>query len=294
MMKTATTVAQLSDALGEWVAAGEPYAFVPTMGALHAGHVALVRHAQQAYRHVVVSIFVNPTQFDRAADLERYPRREAADAALLEEAGVGVLFLPSADVVYPAHYVTPPQPGLGGLDLRYEGAMRPGHFAGVIQVVRRLVQLVRPAAMFLGQKDAQQVAVLRRAAAEESWNLDIVTVPTVREPSGLAMSSRNRQLSPQGLSRASTLHAVLRDAARALRGGTPPSVVSLSAKRALSDAGMDPEYLDCVDPESLTPVGDDAASIATGPGVLLVAAAWIEGVRLIDNLRVGGPDAPPA
>lgn len=282
-MHVATTRPALADLLAAWRAAGHAWAFVPTMGALHAGHLALCRAAAAAYPRVIASVFVNPTQFDRPDDLARYPRQPERDAEALAEAGVHALFLPPVREVYPPdEEVTRALPDLGGLDARYEGAARPGHFAGVVQVVRRLVHLVRPAAMFMGQKDAQQVAVLRRAAARESWPLDIVTVPTVREPSGLAMSSRNAQLSPAARDRAAAINAALEAAALAWDRGATADAIAASAKTRLTAAGLDPEYVDIVRADTFEGAGD-VGKADVEHAVLIVVVAWLEGVRLIDN-----------
>ncbi len=285
-MTIAETRTDLDSALAEWRGAGLAYAFVPTMGALHLGHIHLVLEARKAYDKVVVSIFVNPTQFDRAEDLERYPRQVATDAKKLLDAGADVLFVPTVAEVYPPDAKTPPLPDLGGLDTRYEGEMRPGHFAGVVQVVRRLVELVQPAAMYMGQKDAQQVAVLRRAASVEAWPVEIVAVPTIREDSGLAMSSRNAQLSTDGFAEASQLYAALVQAAQQWSDGGDASSIGLSAKHRLSAAGFTPEYFDLVNAADFSALDEGATVDDANRPLLWVVVAWYEGVRLIDNLPV--------
>ena len=296
-MHTATTRRRLRALTEAWRRDGLEWAFVPTMGALHDGHLALVRAALAEFPRVVASVFVNPTQFDRADDLARYPRQPARDAELLAGAGAHALFLPSVEEVYPDPAApAPPTPDLGGLGDRYEGAARPGHFDGVVQVVRLLVEAVRPAAMYMGQKDAQQVAVLRAAARAEAWPVDIRTVGIVREPSGLAMSSRNGQLTPAGFARAAHINAQLDRAERRWRGGEPPRVIEADARGALAAAGFRVEYFDLVDARDFTPLPDAARAAATPPGAppteagpepLIVAVAWLEGVRLIDNRPLG-------
>ncbi len=285
-MTIAATRSELRDALAAWRGGGLPYALVPTMGALHEGHLTLVAEARAAYGRVVVSVFVNPTQFDRPEDLARYPRQVAKDAEMLRAAGADVAFVPSVEEVYPPGEVIPPLPDLAGLDARYEGAMRPGHFAGVVQVVRRLVELVQPAAMFMGQKDAQQVAVLRQASREESWPVEIIAVPTVREASGLAMSSRNAQLSAAGFAEAAQIHTALQRARRQWGEGLSAGTISLSAKRVLAHANFRAEYFDLVRAGDFWPVAADATAADVSEPLLWVVVAWYEGVRLIDNMPV--------
>ena len=289
-MLTHTTARDLAATLDAWRARGLRWAFVPTMGALHEGHLTLVRRARAAHGRVVVSVFVNPTQFDRADDLARYPRQPARDAELLRGAGADVLYLPGVADVYPDGTAATRTPDLAGLDARYEGASRPGHFDGVVQVVRRLVEVVRPAAMFMGQKDAQQVAVLRRAAAQEFWPVEIVSVPIVREPSGLAMSSRNGQLSPAGFAKAAILYACLAEAATAYASGGLPRDLEAAATARLAAAGLRPEYFDAVDARDFTRLPNVAAPEQCAEAEpLLVAVAWCDGVRLIDNYAIGVP-----
>ena len=268
-------------------------AFVPTMGALHDGHLALVAHARTLAGPggaVVASVFVNPTQFDRADDLAAYPRHHDRDAALLRDAGADVLFLPSEAVIYPADYKRSPTPDLLGLDTRFEGARRPGHFDGVVEVVRRLVHVVRPDVMVMGRKDAQQLAILRRAAEVEAWPVDIVGHDTVRAGSGLALSSRNARLSEAGLAVAPTLHAALVETARAVGEGADPDEAAAASRRVLAKAGLEVEYLEVVRARDFVPV----ETCAPGEEVLVVAAAWLEGVRLIDNVGAVCGLRPPA
>ena len=285
-MQIAYTRDQLHAFIEEWRRDERSYAFVPTMGALHDGHLTLVRRALEDFPRVVVSIFVNPTQFDREEDLARYPRQPEQDAAVLRGAGAHVLFMPCVDEIYPAGLEAHRQPELEGLDKVFEGAMRPGHFEGVVQVVRRLVQLVSPQAMYMGQKDAQQVAVLQRARAQEFWPLHIVSVPIVRETSGLAMSSRNGRLSTKGFAKAALIHACLRESACRWRHGEPISELEACAKTRLTFAGFRPEYFAFVDPRDFTPLPDLPHKERPTQTGLIVVVAWIEGVRLIDNYGV--------
>lgn len=286
-MRIARTEAELRRLLDRWRAASMPWAFVPTMGALHEGHLTLCRRAAADYPRVIASVFVNPTQFDRAEDLERYPRQPEADAEALRAAEVDALLLPSEAVIYPhgrAH--DSGLPDLGGLDRRYEGGHRPGHFAGVVQVVRRLLALVGPAAMYMGEKDAQQLAVLRRAARAEGWPVEIVGVPIVREDSGLAMSSRNGRLYPAMRDTAAGLYAELSAAAAAWRQGAEVGHITAAAKTHLAELGFAVEYFDFVDPARFEALAPGTRRTHAGPEALIVAAAWLGGVRLIDNLRV--------
>lgn len=286
-MEIVRTCAELQDVLQPLRRKAQPYAFVPTMGALHEGHLTLVREALQHYPFVVVSIFVNPTQFDRPDDLARYPRQPDQDAALLEKVGTSILFLPSVAEMYPFGFGERRTPDLAGLDTRYEGASRPGHFGGVVQVVRRLVELVRPAAMFMGQKDAQQVAVLRRAAQQEFWPLHIIAIPTVREASGLAMSSRNGLLSAAGFAKAQLIYETLQWAKSAWLGGQTPFDIMGEGKSRLTAADFKPEYFDFVHAASFITVDNAPIHHQPATDALLITVAWLESVRLIDNLYIG-------
>ena len=286
-MDIAETNARLSAALAPWRRAGLAYAFVPTMGALHDGHLALVRAARARAGRVVVSVFVNPTQFDRADDLAAYPRPAEADAELLRGAGADLLYRPHRREIYPADYVRAPAPDLLGLDARFEGARRPGHFDGVVEVVRRLVRLVGPSYMYMGRKDAQQLAVLRQAAAVEAWPVEIVGVETVRADDGLALSSRNARLSPQARDRAPALYAALQVLAKAYRDGAAPAAASAAAHRQLRQAGFEPEYIEVVRARDFAPASEWGGERVAPAEALAIAAAWLEGVRLIDNVAVG-------
>jgi len=285
-MQIAETREALDQITQRWSKEKLDWAFVPTMGALHNGHLTLVREALKHFPRVVVSIFVNPTQFDRADDLDRYPRQPVKDAEMLREAGAHALFLPSVAVIYPDGTDKDRVPDLDGLDTRYEGAARPGHFDGVVQVVRRLVQAVCPKAMFMGQKDAQQVAVLRRAAVQEFWPLKIHAVPTVRETSGLAMSSRNGQLSAEAFEVASTISKVLAKAEDDWKNGKRPRAIEKQASESLSEAGFKPEYFNFVNSESFEQIPNLPKHTQPVKKPLMVVVAWIDGVRLIDNWKL--------
>jgi len=272
-------------------AAGRRIGLVPTMGAFHAGHHALMGAARAACDEVVVSLFVNPAQFDEASDLAAYPRTEERDAAEAAGLGVDVLFAPSPEEVYPAGFATSVR--VEGLSDVFEGAERgPGHFAGVCTVVAKLLNVVAPDVAYFGQKDAQQVAVLRRMVTDLDLPVALEVVETVREPDGLAMSSRNVRLDAGERERAVALSRALRAAGSALgEGERDAAAVRAAALAAMAPFDVEPEYLALVDPDSFSPV-------ATVNGRVLVAvAARVGDTRLIDNAlfqtRGGDPDTAP-
>ena len=254
-MKTLRTIAEIRTELAPKRAIG----LVPTMGAFHEGHLALIRAARDECETVVVTVFVNPAQFAQGEDFERYPREEARDAALAEEAGVDVLFAPSTDELYPPGYQTWVE--VEELGAILEGAQRPGHFRGVATVCCKLFNIVRPERAYFGQKDAQQIAVVRRMASDLNLDVEVRALPTVRDPDGLALSSRNAYLSPEQREQALTLPRALatRDREQA---------------RALLD-GLEVDYLEVAD---------------FGPRVL-AAAVRVGKTRLIDNVVLEGDPA---
>ena len=262
-MRTVRTVAEVRDALREPRRRDERIGLVPTMGALHAGHRALLDAAREASDLVVMSLFVNPAQFDRGDDLERYPRDEAADVRAAEAAGVDLVFAPSAEEVYPPGFDTWVEPGELGAIL--EGEARPGHFRGVATVCTKLFAIVGPTLAYFGQKDAQQVAVVRRLVADLDLPLGIVAVPTVRDPDGLALSSRNRFLSPDERRTALALPRSLEAGVAAHRVGADPAA---AARRVL---GAEPN------------LAIDYVAVADFDGPTLVAAVRLGSTRLIDN-----------
>jgi pantoate--beta-alanine ligase len=275
------------DALAEAVAAlraeGGPIAFVPTMGALHEGHMALVAEARIRAAHVVASIFVNPTQFGANEDLSSYPRREAGDAAMLDEAGVAILWAPEVETMYPDG----PQATLraGSAAQGLDGAARPGHFDGVVTVVGRLLDQVRPDIALFGEKDYQQLAVIRQLAASEMLPVEIVGVPTQRDADGLALSSRNAYLSEEERTAARALPRALGEAAQAIADGADVAETLEKARARLESAGFDPiDYVALHDAETLAPM------TALDRPARLLAAAKLGRTRLIDNLPV---DPPP-
>jgi pantoate--beta-alanine ligase len=233
---------------------------VPTMGALHAGHRALLRRARAECDEVVMSLFVNPAQFGPGEDFDRYPRDEVRDRAIAAEDGVGRVFAPPVAEMYPDGFAT--TVSVGELGRIFEGAHRPGHFDGVATVVAKLFNLVRPDAAYFGQKDAQQLAVIRRMTADLALGVEIRAVETVREPDGLALSSRNAYLSPEERRRAPSLHRALVD--------RDPSLIE-----------GDVDYLAVVD-------ADTFAEVDPRPGALVIGAARFGSTRLIDNIRIEG------
>ena len=261
-------------------------ALVPTMGALHAGHLALVAEAKRRAPRAAASIFVNPLQFGAGEDLDRYPRQEQADAALLEAAGCDLLWLPSVDDIYPPGFATAVR--VAGLSERWEGAARPGHFDGVATVVARLLLAVRPDIALFGEKDFQQLAVIRRMAADLSLGVEIVGVGTVRDDDGLALSSRNAYLSADERQRAAVLPRALGEARRGVLAGVPVADALAGARRALEDAGFAIDYVALVDAPTLEPIDRPAGEMR------LIAAATIGATRLIDNLSVVMDQARPA
>lgn len=254
-----------------------PLGFVPTMGALHDGHLALVRRAREQSIAVAASVFVNPLQFAANEDLSRYPRDFDGDRAKLAEAGVDILFAPAAETIYPPGYSTTVDPGAVGAS--FEGAVRPTHFRGVATVVSKLINIVKPSVVYLGQKDAQQTAVLRRVVEDLDLPVLIDIVPTVREPDGLAMSSRNVYLSAQEREAAPTLHRCLERLKDLMQNGAAKHQAIGDAARVLSPiATLD--YLDVVDERTFEPIE------ALRPPCFVIAAARFGKTRLLDNLRI--------
>jgi pantoate--beta-alanine ligase len=284
-----------------------PLGFTPTMGALHAGHLSLVEAAKTRCASVAASVFVNPSQFGRGEDFDTYPRDEARDLRLLEEAGVAVVFAPTADEMYSQGFATNIHVD-GALTEKLEGASRPSHFDGVAVIVTKLLGVVQPDVLFLGEKDAQQLAVVRRVVRDLDLPVEVASVPTLREPDGLAMSSRNVYLTPDERAVAPDLYrALLAGAAAAGAPGAAAKDVVMAATSALllPAAGLDPDaidealayprfqldYLAVVDEETFVPEGD------LGPRSRLVVAARLGSTRLIDTLSVAvsprTPDGHP-
>ncbi len=269
----------MSPALLPWREAGEIIALVPTMGALHAGHMALIEAAKAEADRVVASIFVNPLQFGPNEDLDRYPRQEAEDAELLAHHGCDLLWLPTANQLYPPGFAT--SVSVSGVSERWDGAARPGHFDGVATVVAKLFAAVRPDLAFFGEKDFQQLAVIRRMEADLGFGVEVRGVPTVRDADGLALSSRNSYLSPDERQQALALPQALEQAREAILGGEPVEAAIDDAGRKLTDAGFSSvDYIALVDSATLEPLDAPSGEMR------LIAAATIGTTRLIDNIRV--------
>ena len=264
-----------------WRGAGERIALVPTMGALHAGHMALVEAARFQADKVIATIFVNPLQFGPAEDLARYPRQEEADLALLEANGSDAVWLPTVEDLYPPGFAT--SVTVAGVSERWDGEARPGHFAGVATVVAKLLIAVQPDVALFGEKDFQQLAVIRRMASDLGLPVEIVGVPTVRDPDGLALSSRNAYLTPEQRVQALALPRALEEARAAIESGEHILVSTLLAvaRAKLIDAGFtNVDYLALVDAATLEPLDHAQGEMR------LIAAATIGKTRLIDNMRV--------
>jgi pantoate--beta-alanine ligase len=250
--------------------------FVPTMGALHEGHVSLFRAAKEQSDVVLASIFVNPRQFDRADDLERYPRTPDQDRALALECGVDCVVSPSLNDMWPdCPSPTPTTVSVGELGERFEGAGRPGHFNGVASVVAKLFTITGPCRSFFGEKDFQQLAVVRQLVRDLAFDVDVVGCPIVRSDEGLALSSRNVALSSEGRTQALGLSRALRRANDAARSASAQRTLM---REVMQEHGIDVAYADVVDPATLLPSNDHE----TGPRRALVAG-FVEGIRLLDN-----------
>ena len=275
---------ELAAALARRRLAGERVGFVPTMGALHEGHASLMRAARRAVAGgpVVVSIFVNPLQFGPHEDLDRYPRTFEADLEMCGREGVDLVFAPDAAEVYPGgEPMVTVEPGPLGTTL--EGAVRPGHFRGVLTVVAKLFGLVRPEVAVFGEKDYQQLTLIRRMAADLCQGVDVVGAETQREPDGLAMSSRNRYLDPDDRERSAALSGGLRAAQAAARLTVRPDEVLAAARGVLDAAGLVPDYLVLTDPD-LQPL---PKVVPSGTEGRVLVAARVGSTRLIDNMAVG-------
>ncbi|MGR4064858.1 MAG: pantoate--beta-alanine ligase [Vulcanimicrobiaceae bacterium] len=256
-------------------AAARPLGFVPTMGALHEGHLGLVRAARRSCRTVAVSLFVNPTQFGPGEDYDRYPRDVEGDRRKMEEAGVDVLFAPGREAMYPPGFST--WVDVGEIGARYEGAVRPGHFRGVSTIVLKLLNVIAPDALFLGQKDAQQTSVLRRMIRDLDLDVRVEIVPTVREADGLALSSRNVFLSQEQRQAAPTLQRALGELRDALERGDGKEA-ALGAARGVLDRQATLDYLDVVDADTFEPLD------ALRAPAFVIGAGRFGRTRLLDNI----------
>ena len=277
----------LSTLAGRGPAAQGGIGFVPTMGALHAGHGRLIEVSAEEMETTVVSIFVNPSQFNDPSDFDKYPRTLSTDAALCESLGAHFIFAPSVEEMYPttlqgAQLQTSVE--VSGVTEYLEGPFRPGHFRGVATVVMKLFQIVQPNRAYFGEKDAQQLAVIRRMVADLNMPIEIIGVPTVRDPDGVAMSSRNQRLTPAERALAPRLYQALQIAATLIEQGVRDSAaIKREALATLTHPDIRVEYLEIVDPDSMQPV-----ELIGGP-VRIAIAAWLGSVRLIDNVLVIAP-----
>jgi pantoate--beta-alanine ligase len=284
-VRTVRTKAALRAALDEPRRGGAQIGVVPTMGALHGGHLSLIRAARESCDTAVVTLFVNPTQFGPGEDLATYPHDEERDTGIAAAEGVDFLFVPSMEEIYPRGFAT--AVAVAGLADVLDGAPEqrgPEHFHGVTTVVAKLLNIVQPDVAFFGQKDAQQAIVIRRMVEDLDFPVRIAVLPTVREPDGLAMSSRNRYLTPDERERAAALFRALRAAERvAAAGGGSLDVALAAARDELRRSRIEPEYLEARDAEDLTPATD-----FNGRPVLVALAARLGRARLIDNIVIGG------
>ncbi|MCO5128299.1 MAG: pantoate--beta-alanine ligase [Rhodobacteraceae bacterium] len=279
MTEVIRSAAALREKVAAWKRSGMLVGVVPTMGALHDGHLSLARAARAQSDRVIVTIFVNPMQFNNPEDLKKYPRDETRDLALLEADGVDVLFAPGPDEVYPEGFAT--KVSVAGISAPMEGAFRPGHFDGVATVVSKLFGMTQAGRAFFGEKDWQQLQVVRRLVTDLNIPVDVIGCPTIREDDGLAMSSRNVRLSDAERAVAPALHRAMQAAAEAIRGGAPTGAALADARAAILAAGFGAvEYLDLRHAGTLEPI--DRA----GPGARLLVAAMLGEVRLIDNIAV--------
>lgn len=279
-MQTVRQLEALREAIAAWRQAGERIALVPTMGALHDGHMALVDAARRAANRVVVSIFVNPKQFGPGEDLAKYPRKEAADSRMLSGAGVDLLWMPPVELVYPEGFAT--NVSVSGVSEVLEGAHRPGHFDGVATVVAKLFGQVQPDIAFFGEKDWQQLAVIRRMTMDLDLPVEIQSVLTQRDDDGLALSSRNAYLMPEERAKAVALPRALGAAGKAIGEGGDVEAALAQARETLAAAGFEIDYVALADAATLAPV----TAYSTDRPLRLLAAARIGATRLIDNIAI--------
>jgi pantoate--beta-alanine ligase len=259
-----------------------PIHFVPTMGALHDGHLELIRCAKKTKSIVVCSIFINPTQFNEIADLEKYPRTTAADIKLLITESCDILFLPDVAEIYPQKLAPIPEFDTHGIEDRWEGVFRPGHFKGMLQVVHRLLDIVKPSVLYMGQKDFQQQLLVKCMLENIFPNITLITVPTVREYSGLAMSSRNSRLSYEAKKLAPIIFTKLYSLANHLNEKSDFENLIKDAKDELEKTGISVEYLAIVNPDNM----EEITKSTDVKGGVIIIAAWLENIRLIDNIII--------
>jgi pantoate--beta-alanine ligase len=286
-MQKINSIRELNTKMIQWRDSGVTWAFVPTMGALHEGHASLIRKAAERHEQVVVSVFVNPTQFNDAADFEKYPMTPEADAQIAAAAGATVLWTPSASDLYGSD-VSAPAVDYGPLTTAFEAADRPGHFDGVVAVVDKLFAAVEPTTAVFGEKDLQQVAVVRRLAKERHPGVEVVCAPLVRDADGLALSSRNVRLTPEGREKALTLSQALQRVAAAYRvDGDLAAALATGRAWVRGVEGLDLAYLEAVQTDTYQ-TQPNPRHHATH----LIIAARVEGIRLIDNIALTGRPEP--
>ncbi len=274
---------ELQNLLAKQKRKAQKIGFVPTMGALHEGHISLITNSKSQNLLTVCSIFVNPTQFNDPLDFEKYPQTIESDILALEKAGTDLLFFPNQAQIYPMGLDQQPYYELGNLEKLLEGKYRPGHFQGVCQVVKRLLDLVSPDKLFLGQKDFQQCMVIQKLLTLQQSAIELVICPTLREASGLAMSSRNLRLSEEGKLKAALIYQTLQDLKAKLSIDSSIPQLLETSKLQLLNAGFNSiDYLQLVDPQSLEPITNWEPQTKA----VLIIAAFLEGIRLIDNLPI--------
>lgn len=279
MIEIVHTVAELRQKVRAWRAAGQTVGVVPTMGALHDGHLSLARRARAECDRVITTIFVNPKQFNNPDDLKKYPRTLEADARLLETVPVDIVFAPGVDEVYPDGFAT--TVSVGGVSEPLEGRMRPGHFDGVATVVTKLFGMTEADRGYFGQKDWQQLQVVLKLVRDLNLPVEVVGCETIREADGLAMSSRNVRLTPEGRAIAGVLYSAVTVAAADIRAGQSDRMAIREAAEKLRAAGFERvEYIELRDAETLMPSDDPRRPRR------MLSAAWLDGVRLIDNIPV--------
>ncbi len=290
-MQSITTIADLRRRVSLWRHAGERIALVPTMGNLHAGHLQLVETARQQANHVVVSIFVNPMQFSDASggDFEHYPRTFEVDQKKLMESGVDLLFFPAQEEMYPAGFKNVTRVMVPGISDILCGVFRPSHFVGVATVVAKFFNMVQPDVAVFGEKDYQQLLVIRRFTEELCFPVEIIGVPTVREADGLAMSSRNQYLSAEERQRAAALYRTLQTAKeRLISGEGDIAAIESDAEKTLREAGFCPEYFTVCRADDLQP------ATTADTALVILTATWLGETRLIDNIQLRRYGAAPA
>lgn len=273
------TFTALQEYLQPIKAAGQTVGFVPTMGALHKGHLSLIEASKSSNTYTVCSIFVNPTQFNDPNDLEKYPRNVQRDIVLLEQAQLDVLFLPTVEEVYPTNLAPLPHFQFGKLPNILEGAHRPGHFDGVVQVMHRFLNQIRPTQVFMGKKDYQQQLIVTHLIAQMGIATQLIPGVIIRDSDGLAMSSRNERLDAHQRQLAPTIHLVLKDA-QAQVNQTPVEALRIKSTQKLEAAGFQVEYFEIVDPEYMNRLNGGFIREA-----VICTASWLGDIRLIDNLE---------